>query len=442
MTKAGDITSGFVQTVAALGVCLVAAAPPCRGGQAAFGVIYNNQGYPNPQGLVEGSPGVFYYTAGSAGPTGYFSVTLDGKRTTLGAPATGSFFSAYAVSGPDQRFYASVCNSPTQTCGLFSVASAPGGQRLSTQSAPCSPDQNLPDGAFLGLGTGPSHELGFAHCDTDGTVSYIALMPGAGNVMDSDIYAQDGNYYGVLLNGAGIGSVVQATPSGAVTALYTLPSNTFTKGGAGTPILMGTDGNLYGSISTGGANGTGMVYKLTLSGQFTLLHSFEKGKYVSGPSDLIQASDGNLYGDMQSGSDSRVFRITTSGQYTELTGLYSMGCYCLLLQGSDGIIYGLASSGGTAGYGGIFAIDAGLPKPTPQALKFAPQRGPVGTRVRIWGYNLLRASVQFGSQPGDDVVNSGPNYVWVTVPAGASSGPITVTTPGGTAVTVASFKVE
>ena len=57
---------------------------------------------------------------------------------------------------------------------------------------------------------------------------------------------------------------------------------------------MAEDGNLYGSIATGGANGTGMIYKLTPSGQFTLLHSFEKGKYVTGPTTLIEASDGNI----------------------------------------------------------------------------------------------------------------------------------------------------
>ena len=252
----------------------------------------------------------------------------------------------------------------------------------------------------------------------------------------------DGNYYGFTLTDPGVGSVVQATPSGTATTLYSFAPSNFTRGAVPAPLLMAEDGNLYGSIATGGANGTGMIYKLTPSGQFTLLHSFEKGKYVTGPTTLIEASDGNIYGDTQGNEGSQIFRITKSGQYTPLSGLGSLGCNCWLLQGSDGVIYGMASTGGAYGYGGVFALDAGLPKPAPQALKFGPGRGPVGTRVRIWGYNLLQASVLFGGVPATTVSNSGPDYVWATVPVGATSGPITVTTPGGTSATQASFTVN
>jgi hypothetical protein len=37
--------------------------------------------------------------------------------------------------------------------------------------------------------------------------------------------------------------------------------------------------------------------------------------------------------------------------------------------------------------------------------------------------------VTFNGLPGTSVYNSGPNYAWATVPAGATSGLITVTTP-------------
>jgi hypothetical protein len=40
------------------------------------------------------------------------------------------------------------------------------------------------------------------------------------------------------------------------------------------------------------------------------------------------------------------------------------------------------------------------------------------------------------------VERSGPNYVYATVPAGATSGPVTVTTPGGTSTTSAAFTVK
>jgi hypothetical protein len=40
------------------------------------------------------------------------------------------------------------------------------------------------------------------------------------------------------------------------------------------------------------------------------------------------------------------------------------------------------------------------------------------------------------------VYNAGPNYAWATVPAEASTGPITVTAPGGTSTTAATFTVK
>ena len=117
-------------------------------------------------------------------------------------------------------------------------------------------------------------------------------------------------------------------------------------------------------------------------------------------------------------------------------------CPCTLIQGSDGVLYGTAVGGGSNGAGTVWALDAGLPKPAPQALKFLPSYGPAGTQVMIWGYNLLAASAQFNGAPASAAHSSGPNYVIATVPAGAASGPITITTPGGTSTTAGSFTVQ
>jgi len=70
-------------------------------------------------------------------------------------------------------------------------------------------------------------------------------------------------------------------------------------------------------------------------------------------------------------------------------------------------------------------LELGLPKPAPQAHEFHPKTGSPGTRVLLWGRHLLAASVQFNGVAASDVSNSGPNDVWATVPAGATSGPIT-----------------
>src|ERR1035441_3117213 len=120
------------------------------------------------------------------------------------------------------------------------------------------------------------------------------------------------------------------------------------------------------------------------------------------------------------------------------------GAGAAIIQGSDGIIYGTAVYGGSssANDGVIFALDAGLPVPKPRARHFSPLAGRVSTKVRIWGQNLFGASVQFNGAAATTVTNGGPDYVWATVPAGATTGPITVTTPGGSSTLKPNFTVK
>ncbi len=307
--------------------------------------------------------------------------------------------------------------------------------------------QALPDGDFLAVATeltGTVISYYLAKVDLNGVATAIAAFPPNAIIAGNALYANDGNYYGVS-EVANAGYVFCVTSSGALTKIYNFPSGTFFNNHPA-PLLQADDGNLYGAVSTGGANGTGFIYKLTLGGRYTLLYSFPAGNNY-GPTSLIEGSDGNLYGaTFAGGGIGQLFRITKSGHYTLLYALSDAArdgaCQCDLVLGSDGIIYGTAQGAGATGAGAIFALDVGMPKPRPWAKKFGPQSGPAGTRVRIWGSNLLAASVQFNGVPGVNVASSGPNYVWATVPAGATTGPITVTTPGGADTTAASFSVQ
>ena len=77
--------------------------------------------------------------------------------------------------------------------------------------------------------------------------------------------------------------------------------------------------------------------------------------------------------------------------------------------------------------------DAGTP---PQITSFSPQSGPVGTSVTINGTGLGGTiSVRFNGTPAASSVNGPGTQVTTTVPAGATTGPISVQTPNGTAVT-------
>jgi len=427
------------QILLSLALCAAAVHTAGATGPVSFRVIYNVEGYQQPGGILEESPGVFYTTA--AAPTVVFSVTSAGSQTILGTFPTGPILQSPIVSGPNNRVYSAIYGA---TYNVFSVTSAPGGLKVyPANSLDPALTQNLPDGTLLALASSAG-VWGPAKCDLTGNVTSLAQLPGSYRLANV-IYATDGNYYGVAQgNFTSDGYIFRLTTSGPPTTLYTFPTNTFTAWLA-TPLWQASDGNLYGAAVTGGANGTGMIYKLTLAGDFTLLYSFGKGTFGRGPFSLVEASDANLYGVSTTNEDTaQIFRVSKSGQYTPLYAMNNSqgGPPCWLIQGSDGNLYGTAHAGGSAGLGSIFALSAGLPKPKPQALSFMPRSGSAGTQVRTWGNNLLSATVQFSGTPATGVSNSGPNYVWATVPGGAASGPITVTTPGGTFTTKQSFTVR
>ena len=78
----------------------------------------------------------------------------------------------------------------------------------------------------------------------------------------------------------------------------------------------------------------------------------------------------------------------------------------------------------------------------PTLTRFGPTRGPVGIRVTLAGTHLFEAtSIEFNgvSAPEFEIVSG--TTIEVIVPPGATSGPITVVTPGGTAVSADPFTV-
>jgi uncharacterized repeat protein (TIGR03803 family) len=349
-----------------------------------------------------------------------------------------------AANGLLYASYESVSNTGG-SANVFSVGAGGGMQVYPAQSLPISFSQNLPEGTLLGTAYQFSNALwDVARSDLAGNVTSVYQFTPTESAHSpyAPIYATDGNYYGLAALEDGSGYVYRLTPSGSITTLYSFPPYSF---GQSAVLLQGRDGNLYGITSTGGANQSGTVYKVTMSGQYTLLYTFPKshGRIAD---NLIEGSDGELYGSTVDGGASLLFRVSKAGRYEELYRMNNAStdgeCGCALLQGSDGIIYGTTIAGGPNGGSSVFALDAGLPKPAPQALEFRPKTGPAGTKVQIWGYNLLSATVEFNGLAAADVSNSGSNYVRATVPAGATSGPITVTTPGDMDLTRERFTVR
>jgi hypothetical protein len=82
-----------------------------------------------------------------------------------------------------------------------------------------------------------------------------------------------------------------------------------------------------------------------------------------------------------------------------------------------------------------------VPPAAPSISGYSPSSGPVGTSVTISGSGFTGAtSVTFNGAPATFTVNS-DTQVTATVPSDATSGPIGVTTPGGTATSSSSFTV-
>src|SRR5258708_4929731 len=150
-----------------------------------------------------------------------------------------------------------------------------------------------------------------------------------------------------------------AAPCAHAQAFTTLHSFDGTDGaGPYAGLIQATDGNLYGTTYQGGVSGAGTVFQITTGGTLAIPSSFSgpDGHYPYAR--LTHATDGSLYGTTYLGGvaavggSGTVFRITTSGAFTTLhsfNGTDGAGPYAGLMQASDGILYGATTSGGAIG---------------------------------------------------------------------------------------------
>jgi uncharacterized repeat protein (TIGR03803 family) len=129
------------------------------------------------------------------------------------------------------------------------------------------------------------------------------------------------------------------------------------------PLVKARDGALYGSTLLGGALTSGTLFKIDARGRFRLLHSFDftrDGAYPSAP--LVQARDGALYGGTYTGGafgSGTLFKVDEHGRFTLLhtfdPHVDGSGLYAPLVVGRDGALYGVAS-GGPGGGGVIYRV--------------------------------------------------------------------------------------
>ena len=309
------------------------------------------------------------------------------------------------------------------------------------------------------------------------------------------IEGSDKNFYGTAFSGFGTGGTVfRATPSGIVTVLHSFEGidGLYPQG-----IVQGIDGNLYGTTYGGGKNapefcqpygGCGTVFKVTTSGAFTSLHSFDvtDGAILYAP--VAQANDGTLYGTTFYGSaagdgaDGTVFSITPKGKFQTVYQFIGIGPNPVvgLFPASDGNLYGTLEEGGNCGTGLIYSIsqtnvftsvypncdgsdytdtvvqstngkfygtytnsfyslDTGLGP----FVSFVLPAGRPGQTAQILGQGLTgTTSVTFNGVPATSFKVVSDTYMTAVVPAGATTGTVVVATPAGILTSNVSFRIS
>jgi len=211
------------------------------------------------------------------------------------------------------------------------------------------------------------------------------------------------------------------------------------------------DGNFYGTTFQGGAgvNDVGTVFKLSPSGTFATLYNFCSGCAGGTNPDagLWQATDGNLYGTAYVGGayyNGTIYEITPDGAFTTLYNFCtSSGCpdgggpLGGVLQSTSGLFYGTTNWGGAKYYGTVFELNNGLGP----FVAFVLPQGKVGQVARILGQGFTgTTNVSFNGVPATFTVVFG-TFLEATVPSGATTGYVTVTTPSGTLTSNVQFHV-
>lgn len=200
--------------------------------------------------------------------------------------------------------------------------------------------------------------------DAEGNESVLYSIPGgaagsgpyAGVILDSA-----GNLYGTTEFGgtAGSGVVFKVSPSGEGTVLYSFAGGTDGKTPLG-DLALDAEGNLYGTTEFGGTANFGTVFKISPSGTETILYNFT-GKSDGGEpwAGVITDASGNLYGTTltSAGRCGVIYKLTPSGAETVLYSLSTAsGCKPKggLIFDSAGNLYGTASTGGAHNKGTVF----------------------------------------------------------------------------------------
>lgn len=427
-------------------------------------------------------------TNGSGDNGTLFQSTTTGTITILHSFVTGEDGgSSIPVQGKDGNLYGFT------TSGLPYRVTLPVGTYQLLQTAtvviPTGQLTLASDGELYGVGQvyGPGNSAVFRVSKT-GVVTILHTFSGSDGYTPWGplVEGSNGNIYGATADGGlnGSGVIYTMSKTGASFAVLhnmdALSSGVNNDGTYAGGLMLASDGNFYGITSLGGASTYGTIFQVTQSGAFTKLIDFTGYAPIRGAganTTLVQAPDGCLYG------------LTTDANVTTGFGnFYNLCANNVLVQivkvagpvfvkpgipvqvvgenmshvvqvrfgqvqgsfrpGSDTYLTAIVPSNALDGpvsvvYDtGLAVQSVGSEHIVPSITNFDPSVGQAGTRVQIVGGGFAGATqVTFNGQRASFTVLT-PSTIQATVPRGASTGRIAVTTPNGVARSTQVFTVR
>jgi uncharacterized repeat protein (TIGR03803 family) len=445
-------------------------------------------------GVTLGTDGRFYGVVinGGIGPHGaVFKLTGGGNLTTLYSFKGGADGRAPLVppiEGIDGNFYgtaaaggAGVCS---QGCGTVYEVPSSGAERTlhmfsgADGASPHAPLVQGTDGNFYGTTYSGGYKGNGTIFRISPSGSFLSLFNFHGtngsNPLAGLIQGSDGAFYGATINGGAFNAgVVFRFAQGTFTVLHN-----FTGGADGSApnggVVQATDRSLYGTTA-GASCGGGTIFRVTPTGEFATLYNFASdGSTGCGPlSTLLQRTDGLLYGTTSGGGsfgggvafsfDVGIGPFVTFlpaarqvGHTVEILGQGFTGTSAVSFNGTpaaafnvltDTYLTAIVPSGATSGpikvttpSGALTSNKQFLVKP--QITSFSPASGPVGTSVVVTGVSLSQTSkITFNSVVATSFTVNSDAQVTVTVPTGAASSKIGVTTTGAPTYSQTAFTV-
>ncbi len=237
--------------------------------------------------------------------------------------------------------------------------------------------------------------------------------------------------------GASTGAITVVSPSGNVTsaASFTvLPATLTNDNFASAQTISGTSGAVTGS-NVGATKETGEPTHAGNAGGASVWYSWKAPQSAIYTFDTYGSSFDTLLAIYVGSSVSGLTAVAANDDAG--TGVTS----AISFSATAGVTYAIAVDGSN-GQTGTIKLDWAINTVAPAINSFAPASGAPGTTVVISGANLTGATaVTFGSAPATSFFST-TTQVIATVPTGAVTGLITVTTANGTATSAGVFTVN